>query len=103
MTIVWVIRDVNAPIRHTHRIPPHPLFFPFFPHWALTSLCLRLSEDNPRDKVSGLSGVITRGGVNCTTSSLKLRKFPSFGSPEPGLGPGLPQFLGQLHWPSSVA
>lgn len=31
------------------------------------------------DKVSGLSGVITRGGVNCTTSSLKLRKFPSFG------------------------
>lgn len=31
------------------------------------------------DNVSGLSGVITRGGVNCTTSSLKLRKFPSFG------------------------
>ena len=80
MIIVWVIRDVNAPIRHTHRIPPHPLFFQFFPHWALTSLCLRLSEDNPRDKVSGLSGVITRGGVNCTTSSLKLRKFPSFSS-----------------------
>ena len=82
MTIVWVIRDVNAPVRQTHRIPPHPCFFSFFPHWTLTSLCLRLSEDDPRDKVSELSRVITRGGVNCTTSSLKipeLRKFPSSG------------------------